>query len=136
MVFSLLVVLGFLFWFAASPGVASMLFGVSLRLWNPNLPFISLTQIMCGVVALVSGFVFPRGFYLWGVASALHSPFTQGLSVYLMEREGVELVGGTEGLVSFARITAVLIAFATACYTALAAIGTGLRLLAGGFVSR
>lgn len=129
-VFSLLVVFGFVVWFAASPGITSMLLGVNLDFWSPNLPFISLTQILCGVAALVGGFVSPRGFYLWGIALALHSPFTQGLSVYLMEREGVELVGGTEGLVAFAVMTAVLISFATFCYSMLSAVGMGLRLLA------
>jgi hypothetical protein len=71
-----------------------------------------------------------------GVAPALHSPFTQGLSVYVMEREGVELIGGTRGLVGFATITAALIAFATVGYTALSAVGMGVRLLAARFVSR
>jgi len=53
-VFLALLVIGFVLWFAASPGVASVLFGVDLGLWSPNLPFVS--------VALMSGFVFPRGF--------------------------------------------------------------------------
>ena len=71
-----------------------------------------------------------------GVAPALHSPFTQGLSVYVMEREGAELVGGTQGLVGFATITAALIDFATDGYMVLSAVGMGVRLLAGRLVSR
>ena len=69
-----------------------------------------------------------------GVAPALHSPFTQGLSVYVMERESVELVGGTQGLGGFAMITAALVVCATVGYTVLSAVGMGVRLLAGRFV--
>ena len=90
-VFLILVVVGCALWFAASPGVTSALFGVCLRLWSPNLPFVSVASVACGAMAMAGGFVFPKGFYLWGVALAIHSPFTQGLSVYVMEREGVGL---------------------------------------------
>ena len=135
-VFLVLAVAGCVLWFAASPGVTSVLFGVCPGPWSPNLPFVSAASVACGVVALAGGFVFPRGFYLWGIALALHSPFTQGLSVYVMEREGVGLVGGTRGLVGFAMITAVLIAFAAFCYTVLSAIGVGARLLIGRFAYR
>ena len=54
----------------------------------------------------------------------------------MMEREGVEPVGGTRGLVGFAVITAALIAFATDGYTVLSAVGMGVRLLAGRSVPR
>jgi hypothetical protein len=94
-VFLILVVVGCALWFAASPGVTSALFGVCLGPWSPNLPFVSVASVACGAMAMAGGFVFPKGFYLWGVALAIHSPFTQGLSVYVMEREGVGLVGGT-----------------------------------------
>lgn len=76
--FLALVVIGFMVWFAASPGLASRLFGVDLGLWNPDLPLVPEASVACGMVALIGGFVFPRGFYLWGAALALHSPFTQG----------------------------------------------------------
>lgn len=125
-VFLVLAVVGCVLWFAASPGVTAALFGVCPGPWSPALPFVSAASVACGVVALAGGFVFLKGFYLRGVALALHSPFTQGLSVYAMEREGVGLVGGTRAL-----ITAVLIAFAAFCYTVLSAIGVGARLLIG-----
>lgn len=135
-VFLALAVLGLLVWFAGAPGVTAELFCFDPGPWNPNLPFVSLTQISLGVAALAGGFVSPRGFYLWGIALAAHSPFTHGLSAHALERDGVEFVGGTRGLVEFALITAVLIAFATFCYTALSAVGAGLRLLARGVVPR
>ena len=95
----------------------------------------NLTQVVLGAAALASGFVSPRGFYLWGVALALHSPFTQGLTVHLMQREGIDPAVGTQGLVGFAVITAVLVAFAAFCYTVLSAAGMGPRLLIGGLSS-
>jgi hypothetical protein len=130
-VFPVLAVVGCVLWFAASPGVTAALFGVCMGPWSPDLPFVSAASVACGAVALAGGFIFPEGFYLWGAALVLHSPFTQGLSVYVMEREGVGLVGGTRGLVGFAMITAVLIVFAAFCYTVLSAIGVGARLLIG-----
>lgn len=129
-VFAFLVFVGFVVWFATSPGATSMLFGVNLCLWNPRLPLITMTQIVLGAVALTSGFASPRGFSLWGVALAFHSPFTHGLSIHLMEREGVRLVGGTQGLVVFGLFTAVAVAFVAACNTMLSSIGMVLRLLA------
>ena len=128
-VFALLVVFGFAVWFAVTSGITSRLFGVNLCLWNPGVLFISLVQIVCGAAALISGFVFSRGFYLWGVALALHSPFTQGLTVYMMEQRGLGLTGGTQGLVAYAIITAWLIFFTMGCYTVLSAIGMGLGYL-------
>lgn len=56
--------------------------------------------------------------------------------MYLTEREGVELAGGTRGLVGFAAITAVLIAFAAFCYTVLSAVGIVLRHSGRGVWSR
>lgn len=52
--------------FARAPGATAEPFPVDPGLWNPNLPFISPTRISLGVAALASGFVSPRGFYLWG----------------------------------------------------------------------
>ena len=54
----------------------------------------------------------------------------------MMEREGVELVGGTRGLVGFAMITAAPIAFATDGYPVPSAVGMGVRLMPGRFVAR
>src|SRR5215210_635034 len=100
------------------------------------LALMSQAQILLGVIAPVCGFAFPRGLYLWGITPAYHPPFTQGLSVYLVKREGVGLIGGTHGLVAFAAITAAPISFATFCCTVLSAAVAGLRLLMGGPVSR
>lgn len=118
--------------FAGAPGVTAELFCVRLGLWKPKLPFVSLAQILLGAVALVSGFASPRGFCLWGIALALHRPFAEGPIVYAMEGGGAELVGGTRGLVTFATITAVPIAFALFCYTLFSAAGMGLRYLVRG----
>ena len=61
-----------------------------------------------------------------GVAPVVHSPFTQGVAAYALERDGVE----------FALVTAVPIASAAFRHTVPSAIGAGLRLLARGVVPR
>lgn len=134
LIFVVLVFVGFLVWFTGSPGIAYRLFGVDL----PGLPRVDSTllsllrvPISCGILALVGGFVFPRGFYLWGVALGLHGPFVEGLTVYLMYQEGLGLVGGTRGVAGYVVISAMLFVFAILCYTVLSATGAGTRYLAG-----
>ena len=131
-VFAALVVLGLLVWFTGSPGVATRLFGVSLSPWVPADPltFSFFTPVVCGVLALLAGFALPRGFYLWGIALNLHSPFAEALTFYLMKREGLELPGGTQGVVTYVVIPAVLFVFTVLFYTALSSIGMGARRLA------
>lgn len=132
LVFAILVFVGFAAWFAWSPGMAYRLFGVEL----PGLPRtdsipLSLLRVpvSCGALALVGGFVFSRGFYLWGLALTLHGPFVEGLTVYLMYQEGLGLVGGTRGIVGYAVISTGLFVFTIFCYTFLSSVGAGLRLL-------
>ncbi len=84
---------------------------------------------MCGALALVAGLAFPRGFYLWGVALGLHGPFVEALTVYLMYQEGIGLVGGAPGIVSYVVLSALLLVFAILCFTVLSAIGAGARYL-------
>ena len=127
--FVVLVSLGFLVWFAGSPGLTSRLCGVGLPRWasdgSPLYPFF--VPVVCGALSIVSGFVFPRGFYLWGIALGLHGPFVEGLTVYLMEKEGYGLVGGTQGVLSYVAISAMLFVFTILCYTLLSTLGMALR---------
>ncbi len=137
-VFAALVVLGLLAWLAGSPGISSRLFGVNLGPLSPpdDPAVLSLffTPLVCGALALAAGLAFPRGFYLWGIALNLHAPFAQALTVYLMEREGVDWsVGGSGGYVAF---LAVLFVFTTLLYTALSALGMGARRLSGRVIRR
>ena len=129
-VFVALVVLGFLAWLATSPNIVAIIFGVDpIPLYPAANPVLSLflTPLVCGALALSAGFAFPKGFYLWGIALNLHAPFAQALTVYLMQREGVEwLVGGAGGYVA---ASAALFVFTTLCYTALSALGAGARRL-------
>jgi hypothetical protein len=131
-VFAALVVLGLLAWFAGSPGIMARLFGVDLSPLSPGNPYLPLlfTLMVCGVLALVAGFAFPKGFYLWGVALNLHGPFVQVLTIYLMQKEGTEwLVGGTQSAIGYVVLSALLFLFTVLFYTALSALGAGARYL-------
>lgn len=139
MVFAVLVILGLLAWLAGSPNIAATLFGVHLSPFNPTDPLLSMffTPLICGALALLAGFAFPKGFYLWGIALNLHSPFAQGLTSYLMEKQGIEwLVGGIRGLVSYVAIAVTLFFLTILCYTALSAVGLGMRHLSRRIISR
>lgn len=139
-VFALLFVLGSLVWLASSPGVTSRLLGIALPLPPLGGTALSLyfVPIVCGLLSFASGFVFPRGFWLWGVALALHAPFTEALTTYMMYRDGIELAAadGPGEIVGYGVFVAALIFFAALCYTALSALGMGLRYLTGRLLSR
>lgn len=128
-VFAALILIGFLVWFAGSPGVTSRLFGVDLPRWPQFGSPLDLFRAAIACGALVSGFVFTRGFYLWGVALGLHGPLVEALTVYLMYQDGIGLVGGTRGIVGYVVISAMLFVFAISCYTAISALGAGARYL-------
>ena len=133
--FAALFVLGLVVWPAGSPGITSRLFGLERPFWRPaSTPFFFLLLVptVCGALALVSGFVFPKGFYLWGNALNLHSPLADGLTVYMMEREGHRaFYGGTQGVVSYVVLTAALFVFTILCYTVLSTLGMCLRYSVG-----
>jgi hypothetical protein len=137
-VFVALVFLGFVVWFAGTPGSTSMVFGVDLPRWAQYDPPLSLlfVPVVCGALALVAGSVFDRGFYLWGIALGLHGPFVQGLTVHLMVQDGIELAGGRPGIVSYVPISVMLLVFTIFCYTALSAMGAGARYLLGWMADR
>jgi hypothetical protein len=138
-VFVALVFLGFVVWFAGTPGSTSMVLGVDLPRWAQYDPPLSLlfVPVVCGALALVAGLVFDRGFYLWGLALGLHGPFVQGLTVHLMAQDGIELAGGRPGVVSHVLISVMLLlVFTIFCYTALAAMGAGARYLLGWMADR
>lgn len=125
-VFAALVLVGFAVWFAVSPGVTSWLFGVDPPRW-PD--YLLRTAIAYGVLALVAGFVFPRGFYLWGLALNLHGPVVEALTIYRMEQAGVDWVlGGTQDIVGYIVPSALVFCFTVCCYTAASAAGAGLRV--------
>ena len=73
---------------------------------------------------------------LWGIALGLHGPFVEGLTIHLMARDGIELAGGTPGIVSYVVISAMLLVFTILCYTALSAMGAGARYLLGWMADR
>ncbi len=82
------------------------------------------------LLALGSGFLAPKGFYLWGIAVVLSHPFAALALTANRESRGFELVrGGAEGWVNYALVLVVM-SFATAVLlTALSAVGAGLRIL-------
>ena len=132
-VFVALVVLGFLVCIAGSPGFTSRVLGLDLPRWAQHEPPLSLffVPVVCGALALVFGFMFSRGFYLWGIALGIHAPFVEGLAVHLMAQDGIGLVGGRPGIVSYVLISVMLLVFTIFCYTVLSALGAGARYLLG-----
>ena len=73
--------------------------------------------ILYALLALASGFVSPKGFYLWGVAVVLTHPFAAlALSAY-EQAQGADVVrGGSHGWVCFAFVL-VMMTFTTAMLT-------------------
>jgi hypothetical protein len=88
--------------------------------------------ILYALLALVSGFVLPRGFYLWGVAVVITHPFAALALAAYQQAQGADIVrGGAQGWVGFAFVL-VMMTFTTAMLTTmLSATGAGLRLLLG-----
>lgn len=135
LVFASLAVVGFLIWeVGPTTRLTSLLgadpveaFGDPLNFWLYTL----VEPALRCAVALAAGFLFPRGFYLWGLAVAVHTPLTIFLLQRRAVREGVDLiVGGLEGLLSYALIEAMLTAVAVALYTVFAGFGVLGRYLA------
>ncbi len=137
-VFIALVVIGLLVWFVDSPGLTEGLLGARSPFWDSvSLALdLYLNPIIYSVLALISGFVFPRGFYLWGIALPLHAPFTEALTAAMMEQQGLQLVGGTQQLISYAVISLVILVFTMVVYTVFSAAGMGLRYLVSTTLSR
>lgn len=122
--------LGFAAWLAQSGYVISTLFDIE-PLWGfIDTGFLSFTFLACGLLSFLGGVLLPKGFYLWGVAVYLHAPFAEIMVVAAMQREGIGLVGGNSGLVSYSIITAMFIVLAMMFFTALSALGMGTRYLA------
>jgi hypothetical protein len=74
---------------------------------------------------------FPSVELIYFRALPTHSPFAQGLTVYMIDKEGYGLYGGTQGAVSYVVLSAVLFVFTILCYTALSTLGMALRYLVG-----
>ena len=132
--FAALVVVGFLVQFAGSLGATSWLFGVEPPGWPESL---LRKAISYGALALVAGFVFPRGFYLWGFALNLHGPVVEALMIYRMEQAGLDgVVGGTQNILGYIVLSVLVFWFTVCCYTAAAAAGAGLRVASRRLVGR
>lgn len=137
-VFAALVVVGFGIWLASSPGVAERLFGFDLPAWPTWMEdsFFLLILVWTGLrsgVALSAGFLFPRGFLLWGLAIVIHTPLTQWLTARAMIQEGIDpFVGGTEGMLNYLIIDTLLTAMMAVFYTCLAGAGALARYLISG----
>ena len=83
------------------------------------------------LLALVSGFVLPKGFYLWGIAIVLTHPFAVLIEAAYFQSQGVvEIVrGGVMGWVGYAVVLVMLTAATAVLTTMLSTAGVGLRLL-------
>ena len=135
LVFVVLAVVGFLIW-EVNPGVRLLgllgvdpaeAYGDPLHAWLNTL---AEPALRC-VVALAAGFFFPRGFYLWGLAIAIHTPLTIFLLQRRMVQEGIDpIVGGLEGLLGYVFIEVMFTAAAVVFYTGFAGFGVLGRYLA------
>lgn len=134
LVFVALAVLGFLIWEINPSITLTNALGIdrATALEEPlNFFLLGLVEpaLRC-LVVLVVGFLFPRGFYLWGLAIAIHTP----LSIFLLNRaaaqDGIEIIqGGIEGLLGYVVIEAMFTLMAAFFYTIFAGIGVLMRYL-------
>lgn len=102
--------------------VVVVLFGEGLF----NLTFVVPRLLLPALVALLVGYVLPKGFFLWGVAVLLLHPIAEASAVDLALDAGVISSSDLSGLLVVTAIT--LVVFMALC-TVAAALGAGLRLL-------
>ncbi len=122
--------------------LATALVGLAIRVYTQNIVtglfgaepgevLFTLLPVIEGLflpalVALLVGYVLPKGFFLWGIAVVLLHPLNQALWINRALEAGVIESSGLGGLVVVE--TTFLLLFAGAC-TGAAALGAGLRLL-------
>ena len=132
LVFLLSAVAGLVVWVFSTPAASGKLFGgaaYEAAYTHPLLSFFGLPLLIA--IALVAGFVSPRGFWLWGVAAVFLQPFAYAWLTVWTSSQGVPGTGENSifQLLSLAFVTAlILFALAIAC-TGGSAVGAGLRLL-------
>ena len=93
--------------------------------------------VFYALLALVSGFVLPKGFYLWGIAIVFTHPFAALIDAAYLQAQGADIVyGGVMGWVNYA-VVLVMLTVATGVLTsALSTVGAGLRLMSDHFRHR
>jgi hypothetical protein len=129
LVFSALAILGFLLWQINPSTLLTNTLGIDLGAALAKNPLYGLLLGLIGpalrcMVALAAGFLFPRGFYLWGLAIAIHTPLSILLLNRLAAQDGITLItGGLEGLLSYAVIEAISTTVAIFFYTGFAGVG-------------
>lgn len=91
-----------------------------------DLTFIVPRLLLPALIALLAGYVLPRGFWLWGGAAVLLHPLAEAASTNRALEAGVVDSSELGGLLVVTVVT--LIVYAVLC-TIAAALGAGLRLL-------
>lgn len=143
LVFAALVVLGFLAWgmgasmSGEAPLLSALFEGRSFVLFEER-PFTYAYPFYLGfnlymLFALLSGFLFPRCFYLWGIALLLTYPFAEMWRFFQLEAAtGMNAVvpDGAFGWISVAFGSVVFAVFYGSLATGLSVLGAGLRLVA------
>lgn len=131
-VFAALSVLGFLVWEINPSTTLTNALGITLEaeLEGP-LRFFLLRLVepaLRCLVALLAGFLFPRGFYLWGMAIAIHTPLSTALTHRAAAQEGITIVqGGVGELLGYAAVVVMFSTVAVFAYTTFAGVGVLVR---------
>lgn len=82
------------------------------------------------LLALAAGFVFSKGFYLWGIAIVFTHPFATLIDTAHMQAQGADIVrGGAMGWVGYAVVLVMLTVTTAVLTTVLSTMGAGLRLV-------
>lgn len=129
-VFVALAVTGFLIW-ELQP-TRYVFEAVGLDYANPDffcLRLLSEPLLRC-VLALAAGLFFPRGFYLWGLALAIHTPLTHALPDNRMREAGLDpYLENTVDILGYLLLEATLTVAMIAVYTCFAGFGMLARYL-------
>ena len=130
-VFSALVVLGLCAWALGTPSVAAPLFGEAFYGMAFGFPFY-FGATLYALFSFFAGSLFPRCFYLWGVALLLPRPFAGvALGIYFESVLGADIVwGGAGAWGSFVFAEASMAIGLSLVATALSALGALAGLLA------
>lgn len=105
-----------------APVVIGELFGANAF----GLKFLGSKLLLPALVALVVGYILPKGFYLWGIAAILLHPLVEASSINRALEGGV--LESSE-LGSLTVVTAITLIVNMGLCTIAAALGAGLRLL-------
>ena len=109
---------------------------LGLGVWVLRVPFLGEAfhtgELLYALLALMAGFVLPRGFYLWGIAVVIAHPIAAVALTAYQQAQGADIVrGGAVGWLGFAFVLVIMTLPAAVLATIFSAMGAGLRVLSG-----